>query len=58
VYILSLYLGIFAVPSPQGAFGGLGPQTKLQAPYKLNYEALQIGGVIVKYQNVKHPKQT
>jgi len=27
-----LYLVIFAVLSPPGAFGGLAPQTKLQAP--------------------------
>jgi len=32
VCIPSLYLVIFAVPSPRGAFGGLAPQTKLQAP--------------------------
>jgi len=32
VRVLSLYLVIFAVPSPQGDFGGLDPQTKLQDP--------------------------
>jgi len=32
VRILSLYLVIFAMPSPRGDFGGLAPQTKLQAP--------------------------
>jgi len=44
---------IFAVPSPLGAFGGLAPQIKLHAPPKLRYEALKIGGVFVKFQNVK-----
>jgi len=42
------------VPSPRGIFWGVIPQAKVQAP-KLNYEALQFGGVFIKFQNVKPP---
>ena len=43
-------------PSPVATVDLLGviPQAKVQAP-KLNYEALQFGGVFIKFQNVKPP---
>jgi len=37
--IIQLFSTICSVPSPQGGFGGLSPQTKLQVP-KLKHEAL------------------
>ena len=46
-----------------GDFGGLAPQTKLQAP-KLKYETLQVSGNFVKFEcqapctNIKPPAQT
>jgi len=43
------------VPSPWGeGLVGLAPQTILQAP-QLKYETLYIGGVFVKFWNVKPP---
>ena len=42
-------------PVTTGCFLGLNPpQTNSKTP-KLNYEALSIGRVLIKYQNVKPP---
>ena len=38
---------------PHGAFGVLVPPNKDPSTPNLNYEALQIGGVFIKFQNVK-----
>jgi len=43
------------VPSPPGGFRGLSFPNKGPSPQKLNYEALKIGEVFVKFQNVKPP---
>ena len=47
-----------AVPSPRGSFEGLIPPNKAPRPIKVNSEALSIGGVFTKFQNVKPPEQT
>ena len=38
-----------------GAFRALVPPNKAPRPIKLNYEELKIGGVFIKFQNVKRP---
>jgi len=52
VSLISL-LSDFCSPVATGGFWGLSPPNKAPCPPKLRYEALKIGGVFVKFQNVK-----